>query len=554
MKFHIRDTASDTFIAEGILHRTEEARTATAMEGIDLVPNEAFVEETNVDNSKKFTCKQCGKVCKTEHSVKQHIGRMHKNQPTKRTASKSDTTHGKKKNQKLIHDDDYRDGPLHSTRLGDLSTNIDNYEFEEEMKLKENDGSFQFNATVEKFLHERKKATSEGYDDIDLVEEMTPDQDHDYLANENVNKDEANDFDMLRAMNISLKLELDAKNTLINEKDNDLKVAQLEITEQIHLAQSLREDNKIKDDAFITASAQINSLEEKKKMLESKLREYTDSLRALIKERDDKNAKPNKESPPTEREKELSDVIKEKNKAIKTSETAQKRLAAKLSELETNVNENKSGTDAKYKKTNDQLSLKTKEAKKYNDDLKKAEKRAIELMDTVSEKNKKIYELDNENVRLRLMKDQAKEIIDKVEKAKPKSTSDVNDAEKKKKCKFENTGNCRNRECKDAHSKKTCQSFSKLGSCPLESTCEHRHPFGICFDWERHGQCFKADGCRNRHPLEMSSQRTPDVDPFLGQGSPSGAHREAEGWRAAQPGQRSPGQIRHHDQRGKGRW
>ena len=181
--------------------------------------------------------------------------------------------------------------------------------------------------------------------------------------------------------------------------------------------------------------------------------------------RDDKNAKPNKESPPTEREKELYDVIKEKNKAIKTSETAQKRLAAKLSELETNVNENKSGTDAKYKKTNDQLSLKTKEAKKYNDDLKKAEKRAIELMDTVSEKNKKISELENENVRLRLMKDQAKEIID------------------------------------------------------------------------------EADGCRNCHPLEMSSQRTPDVDPFLGQGSPSGAHREAEGWRTAQPGQW-----------GKGRW
>ena len=129
------------------------------------------------------------------------------------------------------------------------------------------------------------------------------------------------------------------------------------------------------------------------------------------------------------------------------------------------MNENKSGTDAKYKKTNDQLSLKTKEAKKYNDDLKKAEKRAIELMDTVSEKNKKISELENENVRLRLMKDQAKEIID------------------------------------------------------------------------------EADGCRNCHPLEMSSQRTPDVDPFLGQGSPSGAHREAEGWRTAQPGQR-----------GKGRW
>ena len=88
---------------------------------IGLVPNEGFVEETNADKSKKFTCKQCAKVCKTEHSVKQHIGKVHKNdRGLKRTASSRIDT-GKKKSQKLIQDDDlYTDGPLQSTQLGAL--------------------------------------------------------------------------------------------------------------------------------------------------------------------------------------------------------------------------------------------------------------------------------------------------------------------------------------------------------------------------------------------------------------------------------------------------
>ena len=124
------------------------------------------------------------------------------------------------------------------------------------------------------------------------------------------------------------------------------------------------------------------------------------------------------------------------------------------------------------------LVLKVKKAKKNNDDLKKAEKRAIELMDTVSGLNKKVSKLENSNKSLCLMKDQDKEIIEKTEKARSKSTSDAITTNNKKKCKFENTGNCRNRECEDIHPKKTCQSSSKLGSCPLESSCEHRHPFG----------------------------------------------------------------------------
>ena len=168
-------------------------------------------------------------------------------------------------------------------------------------------------------------------------------------------------------------------------------------------------------------------------------------------------------------------------------------------------------------------------------------------MDIVSDKNRKISELENSNSRLRLMKDQAKEIADKKSVTPPPSSASV------KKCKFENTGNCRNgNKCPEAHSKNTCQSFSKLGSCPLESQCEHRHPYGICYDWQNHGACFKGDICRNRHPIEMAAHRTQNPEHFLGHGSPSGANRVPVE-RKSKPSQRFPGQPRHHDQR-ESRW
>ena len=190
---------------------------------------------------------------------------------------------------------------------------------------------------------------------------------------------------------MSLKLELEKKNIVINEKENDLKVAHLEIIKQLHVAQSLRDNLISKDDALIIATAQLNTIEENKKILEGKLREYTGTLHAIAVEKEVCNDKSN-------REKELANTIKEKNKALKASEASQKRLAGKLAELENKMNENKTSVDDKYKKANDQVSVKTKEAKKANDDLKKAERRAIELMDTVTESKKKIADIQNNSV------------------------------------------------------------------------------------------------------------------------------------------------------------
>ena len=132
---------------------------------------------------------------------------------------------------------------------------------------------------------------------------------------------------------------------------------------------------------------------------------------------------------------------------------------------------NKTSVDAKYK--NDQLSIKSKEAKKANEETNKAEKRAKELLETVSEKNKKISEMENTITRLGLLKDQAKEIVEKTVRKPSNSSKMEEDKPKKKRCRFDNTGNCKNRNCEDVHAKKTCQPFSKLGSCSMEASCDH---------------------------------------------------------------------------------
>ena len=83
-------------------------------------------------------------------------------------------------------------------------------------------------------------------------------------------------------------------------------------------------------------------------------------------------------------------------------------------------------------------------------------------------------------------------------------------------CRFENTGRCRTKNCKNLHPKKTCQPFSKFGSCPTESKCENRHPYGVCYDWERYGRCASGDECRHKHPFEMAVRIHAAPNHFLG--------------------------------------
>jgi hypothetical protein len=114
------------------------------------------------------------------------------------------------------------------------------------------------------------------------------------------------------------------------------------------------------------------------------------------------------------------------------------------------------------------------------------------------------------------MKEQAVKI-----KEKSGAKDDVKPNYPKVKFRFENTGVCRQNKCVNIHSKKTCQSFSKLGSCPPESSCEHRHPFGVYFEWEKHRSCCEGNQCWHCHPFDVAG-RAATPDHFLGYGSPGG--------------------------------
>ena len=85
-KVKIFDQTSNQFEGDILLHDTNMDNGKADNVKINLVPEEGFVEDINPDRSKKFTCKQCGKTCKTKQSVKQHIANTHKKQAMKRTA------------------------------------------------------------------------------------------------------------------------------------------------------------------------------------------------------------------------------------------------------------------------------------------------------------------------------------------------------------------------------------------------------------------------------------------------------------------------------------
>ena len=80
-------------------------------------------------------------------------------------------------------------------------------------------------------------------------------------------------------------IEIENKDVLLNQRENELKNAQLKVSELASEAHALKDDLNSKEEALNTATAHINTLEEKKKKLESKLTEYTVTLKDLIKEK-----------------------------------------------------------------------------------------------------------------------------------------------------------------------------------------------------------------------------------------------------------------------------
>ena len=90
-----------------------------AIEGVELVPSEGYVEE-NKDGVKSFRCKQCDKPVKTEKGVKTHIAHVHKDQALKRIAANetnSDEVHKRKKD--IVEDFEFSDESLKMDLLCD---------------------------------------------------------------------------------------------------------------------------------------------------------------------------------------------------------------------------------------------------------------------------------------------------------------------------------------------------------------------------------------------------------------------------------------------------
>ena len=329
---------------------------------------------------------------------------------------------------------------------------------------------------------------------------------------------------MMKAKLISMELDNGKKDTIINEHMNELKLVKDDNADLNGKVFQMKKNEDDKNEAFDIATGQINSLEEDKKGLLAKLKIYSATIKGLRTQLSSGTSDIDMVDA-SAKEKEMKNKLNEKSKKLKDLESKNRQLASKLSEYEAKKDDNLKSVEEKFKKINDKLTAKTKDLKKSEVSLKQAEQREKALMESMTEQSKKISELENVNTRLRLMKDQAAEIVDKVGAKKEEPIEADRSKHKMVKCRFENTGVCRQKnDCKDFHPKKTCQAHSKLGSCPLESSCEHRHPYGICYDWEKYGSCFNGDNCRHKHPFDVLRAAAPTTpDHFLGHGSPGGS-------------------------------
>ena len=80
-----------------------------------------------------------------------------------------------------------------------------------------------------------------------------PDQDHNSQA-VNEEDDNSNDIDLLRAKNVSLKIEIENCEVRINEKENELKNVYLEVSELSKAVHNLKKETNDKEEALDTAT------------------------------------------------------------------------------------------------------------------------------------------------------------------------------------------------------------------------------------------------------------------------------------------------------------
>ena len=223
--------------------------------------------------------------------------------------------------------------------------------------------------------------------------------------------DEAESIDsMEKAMIFVLQTDLKSLKATLKSKDSDIRAKEDQIVE----LQSKNVDltrNKDKDEEMDELKAKVASFDDLKKSLENRIVRYG---KIIMAQRRFSN------EPSAQRKCREEKTLKEKNTMLKEYEKNIKTLVGKVSELQ-NI------TDEEYvEKIKEDLEDKKRELKKSKEELRKANERNKKLAKNVDDLNKKVSQLENENTRVRLINNQAKEAIQKsAPQSEPTSKSDT---------------------------------------------------------------------------------------------------------------------------------
>ena len=120
-----------------------------------------------------------------------------------------------------------------------------------------------------------------------------------------------------------------------------------------------------------------------------------------------------------------------------------------------------------------------------------------------NESKEKISRYKRAIIKLNNIAKVVKPIDKKPESVEPQSKKMKNNNNyKKKKCKYESRGSCKDRRsCPFFHPTGTCARFQSYGVCELEERCQERHPSGLCFEWQKKGRCDRDTKCKFQHPF-----------------------------------------------------
>ena len=327
-----------------------------------------------------------------------HITAVHKKQAIKRTSAKNEETLSKfdekKKSKKTIVDEpdvsdfDFISAEMEtSSQIGaeehlDRTSNICAEVLQDHLEYKDYDDN---DNTLEGIL----LARANNKEEVNLEETVTPDQDHNYMVddnNENV-ENESGDGDeninFLKATVLSQKIDL-------REKENEIGTLIEENTK-------LKEDIRAKDEANDALTAKNNSLEDAKGGFESKIKaleatksKYENRLKtygATIKVMDAELKKAKSSHPNLPKDKDPDQQLLDLNRKLDK--------------------ENKDLND-KLKVVTKQSNDKSKDFKQAQAALKKTEASEKELQQVLNKKNGRVSELETANSRLEMFNEHAK--------------------------------------------------------------------------------------------------------------------------------------------------